>query len=581
MELSNLDVEQDSLGDSHLTNSTVRRLAWHGVCVRVSSSTQTKRILSNIDGYAEDGQLTAPMGPSGSGKTTLLNVLAHRKPASRLEVSAHVTVNGSAVSRQSLQNMSSYVEQEDALIGSLTVRETLSFAARLSLPSTVSSNERRRRVDQLLHAFGLQNQAHTIVGTPIRKGISDGQKRRLSIASQLITAPKILFLDEPTSGLDSTASYEVIKYLKSIAREQKYSPTFIGNVRPIRQLFTAFGRGDSNAFVIYNNPAEFLLDLTSSDFSLDSPEAQAITKAGSETSTQKEIIVTRTKHGSGFFNITLALLHRSFIKSYRDVVAYGIRFAMYIGLAIMMGTVWLRLPTTQCSIGPFANAIFFGSAFMSFMAVAYVPAFLGDRATFIKERANGLYGAAPFMIANFLIGLPYLFLISIIFSLIAYFLTNFRPTASAFFIWVMWLFLDLLAGESLVVLMSSIFPNFVISLALTAFANGLWMSVGGFLVSPEILNPFWRYVFHYIDYQAYVFRGMMVNEFGYRTYDCGEGCHCMYQTELASQCKIDSQGVLEQYGYRDGNTGKWVGILLAILFVYRVLGWAVTHVRKT
>lgn len=64
----------------------------------------------------------------------------------------------------------------------------------------------------------------------------------------------------------------------------------------------------------------------------------------------------------------------------------------------------------------------------------------------------------------------------------------------------MWLFLDLLAGESLVVLMSSLFPNFVIALALTAFANGLWMSVGGFLVSPKVLNVFWRYVFHYIDY---------------------------------------------------------------------------------
>ncbi len=67
----------------------------------------------------------------------------------------------------------------------------------------------------------------------------------------------------------------------------------------------------------------------------------------------------------------------------------------------------------------------------------------------------------------------------------------------------MWLFLDLLAGESLVVLMSSIFPNFVIALALTAFANGLWMSVGGFLVSPDILNPFWKYVFHYIDYVSH------------------------------------------------------------------------------
>ena len=74
----------------------------------------------------------------------------------------------------------------------------------------------------------------------------------------------------------------------------------------------------------------------------------------------------------------------------------------------MMGTVWLRLQTTQEYIQPFVNAIFFGSAFMSFMAVAYVPAFLEDRAVFIKERANGLYGASSFLIANFLIGLPYL-----------------------------------------------------------------------------------------------------------------------------------------------------------------------------
>lgn len=81
--------------------------------------------------------------------------------------------------------------------------------------------ERKQRVDQLLSSFGLQNQAESIVGTPIRKGISGGQKRRLSIASQLITAPKILFLDEPTSGLDSTASYEVMKYLKSIVVQHK------------------------------------------------------------------------------------------------------------------------------------------------------------------------------------------------------------------------------------------------------------------------------------------------------------------------------------------------------------------------
>ncbi len=76
-----------------------------------------------------------------------------------------------------------------------------------------------RRVDELIAAVGLCNQAYSIIGTPLRKGISGGQKRRLSIACSLITAPNILFLDEPTSGLDSTASFEVIKYLKTIVRK--------------------------------------------------------------------------------------------------------------------------------------------------------------------------------------------------------------------------------------------------------------------------------------------------------------------------------------------------------------------------
>ena len=67
--------------------------------------------------------------------------------------------------------------------------------------------------------------------------------------------------------------------------------------------------------------------------------------------------------------------------------------------------------------------------------------------------------------------------------------------------WVMWLFLDLVAAESLVVLVSSLFPTFVVALALVAFANGLWMSVGGFLVSPKVINVFWRYWARYIDYQ--------------------------------------------------------------------------------
>lgn len=93
----------------------------------------------------------------------------------------------------------------------------------------MTKSQRIKRIDTLLEAFGIQNQANTLVGTPIRKGISGGQKRRASVASQLITCPKILFLDEPTSGLDSTASFEVMSYAKELARANNVSFRPIAN----------------------------------------------------------------------------------------------------------------------------------------------------------------------------------------------------------------------------------------------------------------------------------------------------------------------------------------------------------------
>ena len=515
------------------------------------------------------------MGPSGCGKTTLLNVLASR-PTGAQKVEATVLVNGSKPSRGAFREMSRFVEQDDALIGALTVRETLHFASRLASTSSLPKRERIARIDGLLDSFGLREQADTIIGTPIRKGISGGQKRRVGVASQLITSPKILFLDEPTSGLDSAASWEVINYLKGVAKRNNLiviasihqpststfnlfdkllllssgRPHYFGPIAGVASHYQSLGQ----ELPLHVNPAEFLLELVNVDFAthhesatqnLDNLQAgwsasqqskhtsAAIADIESRSSGTLDLEVAEKKPSSP--SLILTLLHRSFVKSYRDVVAYGIRLAMYTGLAIMVGTVWVRLDATQESIIPLTNAIFFGSAFMSFMAVAYCPAYLEDYIQFIKEKHNGLYGATEMVVSNFLIGIPYLFIISMVFSVISYWLTNFQPTAKAFFTWVFWIFLDLLAAEGLVVFMTSLFPSFVISLALVAFANGLWMSVGGFMVQPTILNAFYKYVFHYWDYQKYVFENMMVNEFSERVYSCarveggdGLGCQCRF-----------------------------------------------------
>lgn len=491
-------------------------------------------------------------------------------------------------------------------------------------------------------------QANTIVGTPIRKGLSGGQKKRLGVASRLVTDPKILFLDEPTSGLDSALSFEVINYIKQIGKRNNVSPCrppgcwkpayickliviasihqpststfnlfdrlcllssgrtcYFGPPTEVRKYFGA--RGYEMPLEV--NPAEYLLDLINTDFTREGDDSKARvahiheTWAASDEARAIKANIEKAqdeagnpeKAGPGISDIKiekqnalaipLVLLHRSFIKSYRDIVVYGIRIAMYLGLAILMGTTFLRLNTSQTDIQPFINAIFFGSAFMSFMAVAYVPAFLEDRATFAKERANGLCGPLAFTISNFIIGLPYLFLIALLFSVVEYWLSNFRPSADAFFLWVLWLFLDLVAAESLVVLVSSIFPVFVVALAVTAFANGLWMCVDGFLVPLTTLNVFWKYVFHYIDYQAYVFQGMMVNEFGSRNFDCAgnaqSGYHCMYDSDLAAVGKIRGPAILDQFGYRSGLQREWVGIMIGIIAGYRILGWLALVVKKT
>ncbi|KAK5214607.1 hypothetical protein LTR72_012233 [Exophiala xenobiotica] len=353
------------------------------------------------------------------------------------------------------------------------------------------------------------------------------------------------------------------------------------------------------------NPAEYLLDAVNSDFGSD-PSSEHGGASGSvqdawESSEENRALAQRCSPASTSEPTTSAaehitssnpnvprtswiLLHRNFIKSYRDIIAYGTRVVMYLGLAILMGTVWFRLSYDQASIQPFISAIFFGGAFMSFMAVAYVPSIIEDIQNFRKERANGLYGPLPFTIANALVSIPWLFLIAVLFSVIVYWLGNFRATAGAFWMWVLWLFLDLLAAEGLVVLVSSTFPVFVVSLAITAFLNGLWMSVGGFLVPLGTLNVFWKYVFHYIDYQAYVFFGMMANQFRSTMYDCAKvasGYQCMYPGDSVSEGKIQGTAVLRAYNisWSDGEIGKWLGIMVAIIFTYRILGYVALAIR--
>jgi len=181
-----------------------------------------KTILSNCSGHATRGRLLAIMGPSGGGKTTLLNALSGNVKASKgASLKGTLLCNGEQCGGASQVPglRMAFVQQEDTFYTQMTVRETLLFAARLRLPSSVSLIEKERRVDDIIAKLSLVKAAGTIIGDVKRRGISGGERKRLAIGCELLSDPQLLFLDEPTSGLDSFQAQQVVQSLKALADE--------------------------------------------------------------------------------------------------------------------------------------------------------------------------------------------------------------------------------------------------------------------------------------------------------------------------------------------------------------------------
>ncbi|KAK0547185.1 hypothetical protein OC846_004139 [Tilletia horrida] len=182
-----------------------------------------RRILNNISGHVGRGEMLAILGASGAGKTTLQSILSARL-GSVGTLSGTVTFDGKQRNPNTWKRSTAFVEQDDCLIGQLTVEETLRFAARLRLPNAAYTRAQKdERADQVLDMLRLNTAAETFIGNGLTRGVSGGERKRVSIACELVTEPQLLILDEPTSGLDSFAAYNVVDNVRSITRRTNIS----------------------------------------------------------------------------------------------------------------------------------------------------------------------------------------------------------------------------------------------------------------------------------------------------------------------------------------------------------------------
>lgn len=184
------------------------------------SDIEKKHILKGVSGFFQPGHISAIMGPSGAGKSSLLHILADWKDSSYY--TGNITVNGKPVFRSFRKSLSAYVLQEEHLVELFTVKEMMRFVANLKL-SLESEEIRETKIMDVLDELNLTHVADTVIGDPFGKvrGLSGGERRRVSIALELLSSPRILFLDEPTTGLDSSSALNVMECLRKLANANR------------------------------------------------------------------------------------------------------------------------------------------------------------------------------------------------------------------------------------------------------------------------------------------------------------------------------------------------------------------------
>lgn len=196
-----------------------------------------KQILSGVQGIALPGQIMAIMGASGAGKTTFLDILARKNKRGVTE--GNFYVNGEKVLDHEYRSVIGFVDQDDTMLPTLTVHETIMTSALLRLPRDMGISAKEQRVYEVEKQLGIYHIKDQLIGSEEGKGrgISGGEKRRVGIACELVTSPSILFLDEPTSGLDAFNAFNVVECLVTLARS--YNRTIIFTIHQPRSNIVA------------------------------------------------------------------------------------------------------------------------------------------------------------------------------------------------------------------------------------------------------------------------------------------------------------------------------------------------------
>lgn len=392
----------------------------------------TKTILNGISGECRSGGVLAILGPSGAGKTTLIDLLT-LEPREGTSI-GKVTINGNVMTKEMFRTYCATVPQVDRHWGFLTCREVVQNAADLYIAD--SAEVKAERVESLLKAMGLLECANTVCGNIFKTGLSGGQKRRLSIALALLKSPLVLFLDEPTSGLDAAAAANIMAFITQLAKATNIcvvctihqpSASVYADFDKVMLLSSGRVAYQGEAADVYDyfagigypvpenmSAAEFMLDLVNREFTDPAKVDDVLDKYTPIALTQREMQPIAERHiGVSFAKQSVVLFRRHVLLALRDPTLYTGRIIGNLFMCLYFSAVYYKSrDRVQEQVPPRMWHIMWHLTAPALNCVIATFYYSEEFPSIRREVKNGMVSPVSYLIANFLIQVPALFVMS-------------------------------------------------------------------------------------------------------------------------------------------------------------------------
>ncbi|KAK2363923.1 pleiotropic drug resistance protein [Trifolium repens] len=514
-------------------------------------------LLKGVSGAFRPGVLTALMGVTGAGKTTLMDVLAGRKTGGYID--GNITISGYPKKQDTFARISGYCEQNDIHSPHVTVYESLLYSAWLRLSPDINAETRKMFIEEVMELVELKPLRNALVGLPGVSGLSTEQRKRLTIAVELVANPSIIFMDEPTSGLDARAAAIVMRTVRNTVDTGR---TVVCTIhQPSIDIFESFdellllkqggqeiyvgplGHHSSNLISYFEgiqgvskikdgyNPATWMLEVTTSskeaELGIDFAEVyknselyrrnkELIKELSSPASGSKDLYF-HSQYSRSFLTQCMACLWKQHWSYWRNPIYTAIRFLYSTMVAVLLGTMFWNLGSKIEKEQDLFNAM--GSMYAAVLLIgiknstSVQPVVSVERTVFYRERAAGMYSAFPYAFGQVVIELPYVFVQSLVYGFIVYAMIGFEWNVAKVLWFLFFMYFTFLYFTYYGMMAVAMTPNNHISTVVSSAFYSVWNLFSGFIVPRPRIPVWWRW-YSWINPVAWSLYGLVASQYG-------------------------------------------------------------------